>query len=214
MWALGQWTGREALLLRRALRMSVRDFADYLGVSARTVSKWAALTDSTSPLPRTQAILDTALTRAEPDARHRFQRLVDEHVATTGIAIHDPADEWDRDTWTDDLTRAAACVAQQKFEFAARLAQRWLLRYSPSDLDRHGLQLYARTLVVLGDIHRDQGKLHGAHSAGTSYREAHRLFLTLGSPRRVAQGRTRPSRRRGDVRAPGPRGPALRPPGV
>jgi transcriptional regulator with XRE-family HTH domain len=187
MWALGQWTGHEALLLRRALRMSVRDFADYLGVSARTVSKWAALSDATSPLPRTQAILDTALTRAEPDARQRFQRLVDEHSLSTGIAIHDPTDEWDRDTWADDLTRAATCVAQQKFAFAARLTQRWLLRYSPSDLDRHGLQLYARTLVVLGDIHRDQGRLRGPHSADSSYREAHRLFRTLGSPRRMAQ---------------------------
>ncbi len=96
---------------------------------------------------------------------------------------------WDQATWLDDLTRAATCVDQQKFAFAlaARLAQRWLLRFSPADLDRHGLRLYARTLVVLGDIHRDQDRLRGPHSADSTYRTAHRLFRSLGSPRRTAQ---------------------------
>ena len=36
------WTGREAALLRKALRLSVRDFAAHLGVGTRTVNKWEA----------------------------------------------------------------------------------------------------------------------------------------------------------------------------
>jgi DNA-binding transcriptional regulator YiaG len=35
-----RWTGREAKLLRQALRLSVRDLAARLGVGVRTVNKW------------------------------------------------------------------------------------------------------------------------------------------------------------------------------
>jgi DNA-binding transcriptional regulator YiaG len=61
------WTGRETRALRRALRMSVRVFAEHLGVSPRTVSKWERLGEATRPYPDTQAILDTALQRATAD---------------------------------------------------------------------------------------------------------------------------------------------------
>jgi len=37
-----RWTGRETTALRTALRLSLRDFAEHLGVGARTVSKWEA----------------------------------------------------------------------------------------------------------------------------------------------------------------------------
>jgi DNA-binding transcriptional regulator YiaG len=37
-----RWPGREAKLLRQALRLSIRDFAMRLGVGARTVNKWEA----------------------------------------------------------------------------------------------------------------------------------------------------------------------------
>jgi DNA-binding transcriptional regulator YiaG len=42
MTTVGRWTGREAKLLREALRLSVRDFAAHLGVGVRTVNKWDA----------------------------------------------------------------------------------------------------------------------------------------------------------------------------
>lgn len=76
MASVGQWTGREAGALRHALRMSVRAFAEHLGVAVRTVTKWEALQTSTSPRPDTQAILDTALSRADTDAKLRFELLL------------------------------------------------------------------------------------------------------------------------------------------
>jgi DNA-binding transcriptional regulator YiaG len=36
------WTGREAAALRTAMRLSVRAFAEHLGVAVRTVSKMGA----------------------------------------------------------------------------------------------------------------------------------------------------------------------------
>ncbi|MGC4809056.1 helix-turn-helix domain-containing protein [Micromonospora sp. DT228] len=77
------WTGRETRALRQALRMSIRDFAQDLGVSERTVSKWEAGRDAVRPRPEMQAALDTALSRAEGQAAARF-------VAATSEA--DPQD--------------------------------------------------------------------------------------------------------------------------
>lgn len=67
-----QWTGREARLLRQALRLSVRGFADYLGVGIRTISKWEAEGVARTPRPDYQAVLDTALGRATDEQRTRF----------------------------------------------------------------------------------------------------------------------------------------------
>lgn len=67
-----RWSGREARLLRNALRMSLRDFAAYLGVSDRTVSNWEAGGVNYQPRAESQAVLDTALGRAPDDAKARF----------------------------------------------------------------------------------------------------------------------------------------------
>jgi transcriptional regulator with XRE-family HTH domain len=75
-----RWSGHEARVLRRALRMSIRAFAEHLGVAVRTVSKWEKRGAAMSPLPDTQAILDVALNRADADAKHRFEQLVREDV--------------------------------------------------------------------------------------------------------------------------------------
>ncbi|WP_433460438.1 helix-turn-helix domain-containing protein [Micromonospora sp. CA-248212] len=52
--------------------MSIRDFAENLGVSERTVSKWEAGRDAVHPRPEMQAALDTALSRAGGEAADRF----------------------------------------------------------------------------------------------------------------------------------------------
>ncbi|WP_207211393.1 helix-turn-helix domain-containing protein, partial [Rhodoplanes serenus] len=72
------WSGLEAHVLRRALRMSVRAFAEHLGVAVRTVSKWDKLQAATEPRPDTQAILDTALARADAAVHLRFETLLSE----------------------------------------------------------------------------------------------------------------------------------------
>ena len=71
-----RWTGAEAHALRQALRLSIRGFAEYLGVAARTVAKWEAARGNVQPRPDTQAILDTALNRAPEDARLRFDAIL------------------------------------------------------------------------------------------------------------------------------------------
>lgn len=66
-----QWTGREASALRLALRMTTEEYADHLGVAARTVTKW-----NTNPgrvvVPEIQRVLDTVLDRAPAQAWARF----------------------------------------------------------------------------------------------------------------------------------------------
>jgi transcriptional regulator with XRE-family HTH domain len=73
-----RWTGREAKLLRTALRLSIRDFAARLGVGARTVNKWEARQTGITPLPYMQQVLDTALERASDEVKARF---------TEGVAL-------------------------------------------------------------------------------------------------------------------------------
>jgi tetratricopeptide (TPR) repeat protein len=69
------WTGWEASVLRKALRMSVADFAEHLGVARRTVAKWSSRGRDIHLRTEMQAALDTALSRASAEARERFERL-------------------------------------------------------------------------------------------------------------------------------------------
>lgn len=57
--------------------MSVRAWADHLGVSERAVSKWERLGAERVPRPHMQAILDIALARVDADTEQRFQALLD-----------------------------------------------------------------------------------------------------------------------------------------
>lgn len=70
-----EWTGAEVRALRRARRMSIRDFAEHLGVSDRMVSKWEAGGERIQPRPVNQAALDESLRRADAPQRERFAVL-------------------------------------------------------------------------------------------------------------------------------------------
>ncbi|HUQ61859.1 tetratricopeptide repeat protein [Lentzea sp.] len=188
MGSLAHWTGREARALRRALRLSVRGFADRLGVGARTITKWESLGSRTTPRPFTQSILDTALAAADAEAKQRFELLLRQEGEKPVLDYYRSGPrEWDYETWADDLGRAAACLARQDFKFAGSLIDRWLRRFTPSELDNHGLHLHSRSLVLLGDLQRDQGDISGLLSAPHTYRCAHQFFRELGVPRRAAQ---------------------------
>ncbi|MFD8200007.1 NUDIX domain-containing protein [Streptomyces sp. NPDC059701] len=69
------WTGRAACLLQQAMRMTNEAFAERLGISERTVSRWHA---SPGMVHRTevQQILDIAHREAGDDVRHRFALLL------------------------------------------------------------------------------------------------------------------------------------------
>ena len=186
--AVRLWTGREARALRGALRLSVRAFAEHLGIAARTVSKWEQLGQATHPHPDTQAILDTALDRAGTAAQIRFQMLLADAGTLYPAASRQmilPA--WDYETWSDDLDRTVVALSRQDFTTGTTLIERWLARYPVGQLDTRGLYLHARSLVLLGDAHRDQGRLDGPLSAPHSYRRALAIFGDLDIPRRVAQ---------------------------
>lgn len=178
------WSGREARLLRHALRLSVRAFAGYLGVAARTVAKWESGGAATVPRPDTQAILDTALSRADPEARRRFHLLVQQPDDDSPAP---PVADYDYEAWDDDLDRTLACLGRQEFPLARTLLDRWLRRYHPNSNDTRGMYLYGRSLRLLGDVQQDQGVINGPASAGQTYRKALRVFTELGTPRRVAQ---------------------------
>lgn len=70
-----EWTGADVRALRQARRMSLRDFANHLGVSARMVSKWEARRGGIRPRPVNQAALDESLRRAGDTDRERFAAL-------------------------------------------------------------------------------------------------------------------------------------------
>lgn len=181
------WTGREARALRRALRLSVRAFADHLGVATRTVSKWEQHGAATQPRPDTQAILDTALERASAAEQARFDMLLGDTRAPTQSETHTAPHPWDMETWAEDLERAVVMLAHQNFTAATRLVGRWLSRHPAHVLDTKGQYLRARSLTLLGDARRDQGMLTSPQGALASYRLAEQLFTDLAVPRRVAQ---------------------------
>ncbi|MFE0101305.1 helix-turn-helix domain-containing protein [Streptomyces sp. NPDC059009] len=180
MVSVQQWTGREASALRAALRMSMRAFAEHLGVALRTVAKWEDLGETTQPRPDTQAILDTALARADTHSQARFERLV-----FGGSQAGERAADYE--TWTEDIDRTIVSLSRQNFTFAASLLNRWLGAHNPRTLDPKGQYLYGRSLALRGDLQRDQGAILGPLSARQSYAAARGLFAELDIPRRVAQ---------------------------
>ncbi|MEV5748976.1 hypothetical protein AB0L00_14260 [Actinoallomurus sp. NPDC052308] len=168
--------------------MSIRAFAEELGVNVRTVAKWEKLQAAIVPRPDTQAILDTALNRADAAAQQRFQSL----LAEIGPMAGTPAGEagvhsWSHEAWADDIERAVVYLSRQNFPAASALINRWLLRFPADRLDARGLYLRARSLVLAGDVQRDQGMLVGPGSAQRSYRRALSMFADLDIPCRIAQ---------------------------
>ncbi|MEV0589430.1 hypothetical protein [Nonomuraea sp. NPDC050310] len=185
-----QWTGLEAYALGRALRMSVRAYAEYLGVAPRTVTTWQQLGTSTVPRPDTQAILDVALSRADAAVHLRFETILSElaYAASLGPRVTTSGPRlWEYETWDDDLARVVVALSRQSFAFAEQLLTRWQHRWPARDLDDRGLYLYGRTTALLGDLRRDQGALLGPMSARRDYSDARSIFAQLDIPRRVAQ---------------------------
>lgn len=91
-----RWTGRDARLLRVALRLSQRAFAARLGLGERTVSKWEQGGQWTTPRPENQAVLDTALARAGADVQVRFRELVSGSSSSpvaVGLPVPDMGDD-------------------------------------------------------------------------------------------------------------------------
>lgn len=86
-----EWTGAEARLLRQALRLSVRGFAAHTGIAARTLTRWESSDISARLRPDSQAVLDTTLAQAPPQACSRFAALLREaggsHLASNNVLV-------------------------------------------------------------------------------------------------------------------------------
>ena len=76
MATIRKWTGRESRALREAMRLSQRDFANDLGVSSRSVSKWEAGGVDFVQREESQAILDTKLRQVSDEVRTRFELIL------------------------------------------------------------------------------------------------------------------------------------------
>jgi tetratricopeptide (TPR) repeat protein len=90
------WTGVETKALRQAMRLSIRAFAAYLGIDARTVNKWEARHTTITLRPHTQELLDTALQQAPEDVQTRFtqtmrsaQQELHENATQRAASAHD-----------------------------------------------------------------------------------------------------------------------------
>ena len=91
MIVVGQWTGQEASALRQALRRTIPEFAERLGVAERTVAKWEAHGSAIVPVPVIQAVLDTVLARAAEEVKSRFGMLMT--AAGDGVQYEQPGAE-------------------------------------------------------------------------------------------------------------------------
>lgn len=69
-----EWTGSDAVALRKALRMTEAKFARMVGVSARTVANWHS-NPATVPRHEAQDMLDELLSGADLSVRERFERF-------------------------------------------------------------------------------------------------------------------------------------------
>lgn len=70
------WDGRQADLLRKALRMTAESFAEHLHVHVRTVRYWHSRPDS-SPQSAVQKMLDQALESAPEQVQAKFLLLLE-----------------------------------------------------------------------------------------------------------------------------------------
>ncbi|GAA3151767.1 transcriptional regulator with XRE-family HTH domain [Kribbella aluminosa] len=104
MTIIDEWTGRHAHALRTALRLTNEAFAERLGISPRTLTKWRERPESV-PSPLLQEALDTYLKQAPPDAHIRFAANLGPDNGQVPI---DSAVLTQLNTALGDLTRALA----------------------------------------------------------------------------------------------------------
>jgi transcriptional regulator with XRE-family HTH domain/tetratricopeptide (TPR) repeat protein len=162
-----KWTGRESRALREAMRLSLRDFADRLGVSDRAVSKWEAGGGGSVPGPDSQAILDTTLReRVSDEERTRFELTLG-GISTDGQAGRDADAKGSRGALEDievDRTQSQASLIVVRSAGAelSDLGQFEVLRQQMSDALSRGsmsdasLDDWERSVVRYGRATRDR----------------------------------------------------------
>lgn len=72
---VGTWTGRAACLLQEAMRLTNEAFAERLGISPRTITRWHSAPEMVHR-NEVQQILDLAYERADESVQRRFGLLL------------------------------------------------------------------------------------------------------------------------------------------
>ncbi|MEQ7004881.1 hypothetical protein ABN028_01655 [Actinopolymorpha sp. B17G11] len=155
------------------------------------------------PLNDRRRLADRAYTgrgyAREPDTVQRhLERAVLDPLLVEALIRYCPADPGETDhppvlappdyeSWSDDLDRAVVYLNGDAFRTTQLLLERWLNRYPLTDLDERGRHLRGRSLMLLGNMRRYQGRLFGPLSARHAYDRASDLFTQLDNQRRVAQ---------------------------
>lgn len=75
MEVVGTWTGKTACLLQEAMRLTNEAFAERLGISARTITRWHSSPEMTHR-NEVQQILDIAYEEADETVHRRFALLL------------------------------------------------------------------------------------------------------------------------------------------
>ncbi len=153
MTAVRAWTGREACALRAAMRLSIRDFAELLGVGVRTVTKWQARGDDVCLRPGMQSVLDTALERASDEVRARFELILatEEAPSPPALAVLPSllAEQWDHER-TDGLAEFLADDRELTSDTALLLSQEWRVVDPPQLVEtRSGRRVGTRLAEVV-----------------------------------------------------------------
>lgn len=81
MTGVTRWTGREAELLRQAMRKKGKEFAELVGVNPRQIPRWKGRGETIELELDNQAALDTLLAQADPAVQQRFAALLTERAA-------------------------------------------------------------------------------------------------------------------------------------
>ncbi|MDX3024925.1 SUMF1/EgtB/PvdO family nonheme iron enzyme [Streptomyces acidiscabies] len=81
MTGVTKWTGREAELLRQAMRKTQKEFAELVGVNPRQIPRWKGRGESIELELENQSALDTLLAQAAQAVQQRFAALVTERAA-------------------------------------------------------------------------------------------------------------------------------------
>lgn len=114
-----EWTGFEAVALQEAMRLSVRQFAEKLGIDTTTINNWRTGLGTVRPRNKTQQILDTTLRlHADQHDRDRFEAIVAAGEAAWRASRNR------RSTPTTEPVVSTATTRLQDFENATEIVQR------------------------------------------------------------------------------------------
>ncbi len=190
-----KWTGRESRALREAMRLSQRDFANDLGISAKSVGNWESGGAGFVQSLESQAILDTKLRQVSDEVRARFEMILDANYAGECFADENPTGNGLQARSSYDT---AGMAAEWPVWFGKRLAHAIGLTDNWREATEHldSLQeILHREMLMFDAIRPDNAEIRALHAF--SRRQAlvtlAVLPLTLASSSSISVGTLSPS---------------------